>query len=78
MPGGAFSFPFVSVGATENALMAAVLAKGKTVIENAAREPEITDLAKCLMAMGAKIEGIGTDTLTVDAARTASTAPHTR
>jgi UDP-N-acetylglucosamine 1-carboxyvinyltransferase len=63
--GGTISFPFVSVGATENALMAAVLANGTTVIENAAREPEITDLAKCLIAMGAQIEGLRTDTLTV-------------
>jgi UDP-N-acetylglucosamine 1-carboxyvinyltransferase len=63
--GGTVRFPFVSVGATENALMAAVLAKGTTVIENAAREPEITDLAKCLCAMGAEIEGLRTDTLTV-------------
>ena len=64
--GGTISFPFVSVGATENALMAAVLAKGTTIIENAAREPEITDLAKCLIAMGAHIEGLRTDTLTVE------------
>jgi UDP-N-acetylglucosamine 1-carboxyvinyltransferase len=63
--GGHIQFPVVSVGATENALMAAVLAKGETVIENAAREPEITDLAKCLIAMGAKIEGLRTDTLTI-------------
>src|SRR3954463_1475610 len=63
--GGTISFPFVSVGATENALMAAVLANGTSVIENAAREPEITDLAKCLIAMGAEIEGIRSDTLTV-------------
>ncbi len=63
--GGTISFPFVSVGATENALMAAVLAKGTTIIENAAREPEITDLAKCLIAMGAEIEGLRTDTLTI-------------
>jgi UDP-N-acetylglucosamine 1-carboxyvinyltransferase len=65
LQGGTITFPFVSVGATENALMAAVLAKGETVIENAAREPEITDLAKCLIAMGADIEGLRTDTLTV-------------
>jgi UDP-N-acetylglucosamine 1-carboxyvinyltransferase len=64
--GGTISFPSVSVGATENALMAAVLAKGTTVIENAAREPEIADLAKCLVAMGARIDGIRTDTLTVE------------
>jgi UDP-N-acetylglucosamine 1-carboxyvinyltransferase len=63
--GGTITFPFVSVGATENALMAAVLAQGETVIENAAREPEITDLAKCLIAMGADIEGLRTDTLTI-------------
>jgi UDP-N-acetylglucosamine 1-carboxyvinyltransferase len=63
--GGRITFPIVSVGATENALMAAVLAKGTTVIENAAREPEITDLAKCLIAMGADIEGLRTGTLTI-------------
>jgi UDP-N-acetylglucosamine 1-carboxyvinyltransferase len=63
--GGVIRFPLVSVGATENALMAAVLAKGETVIENAAREPEITDLAQCLIAMGAEIEGLRTDTLTI-------------
>lgn len=63
--GGHINFPVVSVGATENALMAAVLAKGETVIENAAREPEITDLAKCLIAMGARIDGLRTDTLTI-------------
>ncbi|WP_106640762.1 UDP-N-acetylglucosamine 1-carboxyvinyltransferase [Allosphingosinicella vermicomposti] len=64
--GGHINFPVVSVGATENALMAAVLAKGTTVIENAAREPEITDLAMCLIAMGAKISGLRTDTLTIE------------
>src|SRR5215210_5690839 len=62
--GATINFPVVSVGATENALMAAVLAKGTTVIENAAREPEITDLAQCLIAMGASIEGLRSDTLT--------------
>jgi len=56
-------FPKVSVGATHNVLMASVLAKGETVIENAAREPEIADVARCLVAMGAKIEGVGTTTL---------------
>lgn len=55
----------VTVGGTENLLMAATLAKGKTVLENAAREPEIVDLANFLVAMGAKIEGIGSDRLTV-------------
>ena len=56
---------FASVGATENTLMAATLAKGTTVIENAAREPEIVDLAACLTAMGAQIEGAGTSTITI-------------
>ncbi len=55
----------VTVGGTENLLMAAVLADGKTVLENAAREPEVVDLARCLVAMGADIEGIGTATLTI-------------
>jgi UDP-N-acetylglucosamine 1-carboxyvinyltransferase len=63
--GGRISFPVVSVGATENALMTAVLARGETVMENAAREPEIVDLARCLVAMGAEIDGIGTDRLTI-------------
>ena len=66
LTGGRISFPMVSVGATENALMAAVLAKGESVIENAAREPEITDLAQCLNAMGARISGLRTDTLTIE------------
>src|ERR1051325_1328830 len=65
LTGGTIPFPSGSVGATEKALMAAVLAKGTTVIENAAREPEITDLASCLIAMGAEIEGLRSDTLTV-------------
>ncbi|QLE86939.1 MULTISPECIES: UDP-N-acetylglucosamine 1-carboxyvinyltransferase [Shewanella] len=55
----------ISVGATENLLMAASLADGETVIENAAREPEVIDLANCLIAMGAKIEGAGTDTIRI-------------
>jgi UDP-N-acetylglucosamine 1-carboxyvinyltransferase len=59
-------FPKVSVGATENTLMAATLAKGQTVLSNAAREPEIGDLANCLNEMGAKITGIGSATLTID------------
>ncbi|MBK8906873.1 MAG: UDP-N-acetylglucosamine 1-carboxyvinyltransferase [Rhodospirillales bacterium] len=58
-------FPAVTVGGTENILMAATLARGETVIANAAREPEIGDLARCLAAMGAEIDGIGTDTLKV-------------
>src|SRR3954468_20945953 len=63
--GAEFVFPSVSVGATENLLMAATLAEGETVLINAAREPEITDLANCLVAMGAAIDGIGTDRLTI-------------
>ena len=65
LTGGDFSFPVVSVGATENALMAAVLAKGKTQLFNAAREPEIVDLCNLLVAMGAKISGIGSGHLIV-------------
>ncbi|MBV1900048.1 MAG: UDP-N-acetylglucosamine 1-carboxyvinyltransferase [Kordiimonadaceae bacterium] len=66
LKGGNVRFPFVSVGATENILMAATLAHGTTIIENAAREPEIADLAACLNSMGAKITGAGTETLTVE------------
>ena len=66
LTGGDFSFPVVSVGATENAVMAAVLAKGRTQLFNAAREPEIVDLCNLLMAMGAKIEGIGSGHLVID------------
>ena len=58
-------FPSITVGGTENALMAAVLAEGETVLSNAAREPEVGDLAYCLNEMGANIQGIGTDTLTI-------------
>src|ERR671919_172418 len=64
--GGVFSFPVVSVGATENAVMAAVLAKGRTQLFNAAREPEIVDLCNLLVAMGAKIEGIGSSHLIIE------------
>jgi UDP-N-acetylglucosamine 1-carboxyvinyltransferase len=63
--GATIRFPFVSVGATENVLMAASLAKGTTILENAAREPEIADLAECLVAMGADIHGIGTECLVI-------------
>ncbi len=63
--GGHIKFPKVSVGATHNVLMAAVLAKGETLIENAALEPEIGDLATCLTKMGAQIEGIDTPTLRI-------------
>ncbi|KQS03050.1 UDP-N-acetylglucosamine 1-carboxyvinyltransferase [Sphingomonas sp. Leaf357] len=66
LSGGRYTFPVVSVGATENVVMAATLAKGTSVIENAAREPEIVDLCNCLVAMGARIDGIGTETLTIE------------
>ncbi|MCT4683759.1 MAG: UDP-N-acetylglucosamine 1-carboxyvinyltransferase [Roseicyclus sp.] len=65
LKGAVVEFPMVSVGATENALMAATLAKGTTVLKNAAREPEIVDLAQCLRKMGAQIEGEGTSTITI-------------
>lgn len=65
LPGGTYTFPVVSVGATENALMAAVLARGTSHLHNAAREPEIVDLCNLLVAMGAQIEGIGTSDLTI-------------
>ncbi len=64
--GARYAFPKVSVGATENLLLAASLADGQTILENAAREPEITDLAECLIAMGAKITGVGSDTLVIE------------
>ena len=63
--GGHIVFPMVSVGATEHAMLAAVLAKGETVLENCAREPEIEDLALCLNAMGAKVEGGGEATIRI-------------
>ncbi|MGH7000740.1 MAG: UDP-N-acetylglucosamine 1-carboxyvinyltransferase [Stellaceae bacterium] len=65
LKGGEIVFPSVSVGATENALMAAALADGQSVIVNAAREPEIGDLARCLNSMGAKIEGAGSERITI-------------
>jgi UDP-N-acetylglucosamine 1-carboxyvinyltransferase len=65
LKGGRVVFDMVSVGATENVLMAATLAEGTSVIENAAMEPEIVDLADCLIAMGAKIEGAGSNRITV-------------
>ena len=64
--GAHFFFDVVSVTGTENILMAATLAKGKTILENAAREPEVVDLAECLIAMGAQITGHGTDTITIE------------
>jgi len=65
LQGAEIVFPSVSVGATEHLLMAATLAEGETVLSNAAREPEITDLAECLVAMGAQISGIGSDRLRI-------------
>jgi UDP-N-acetylglucosamine 1-carboxyvinyltransferase len=70
-------FPMVSVGATENALMAAVLAKGQTELVNVAREPEIGDLVACLNAMGARITGAGKDCLTIDGVDQLHGATHT-
>ncbi|MGB0631400.1 MAG: UDP-N-acetylglucosamine 1-carboxyvinyltransferase [Alphaproteobacteria bacterium] len=76
LTGDKIVFPFVSVGATENIMMAACLAKGESVLTNAAREPEVTDLANCLVAMGAKIDGIGSDTLTIQGVESLSAAEH--
>ncbi len=75
--GNRVTFPKVSVGATHNVLMAAALAKGETVIENAAREPEVGDVADCLVKMGAKIEGIGSSTLRVQGRTQLEGAVHT-
>ncbi len=74
--GARIAFPFVSVGATENLLMAAALAEGRTELVNAAREPEICDLAHCLVAMGAQIEGIGTAHLVVEGVKRLHGAEH--
>ena len=74
--GATIIFPIVSVGATENLLMAASLADGQTVLANAAREPEIGDLATCLNAMGARIAGIGTNTLVIEGVERLHGAEH--
>ena len=74
--GAEFVFPSVSVGATENLLMAASLAKGRTVLINAAREPEIGDLGQCLIAMGAKISGLGTERIIIDGVAGLGPASH--
>ena len=76
LKGGIIEFPFVSVGATENAMMAATLARGTSLIRCAAREPEIVDLARCLRAMGAQIDGEGTDTITVEGVDRLNGATH--
>ncbi|MFK8035341.1 MAG: UDP-N-acetylglucosamine 1-carboxyvinyltransferase [Hyphomicrobiales bacterium] len=75
--GGVVDFPKVSVGATHVVMMAATLAKGTTHINNAAREPEVTDLADCLNAMGAKITGAGTETITIEGVEKLHGATHT-
>ena len=74
--GARYVFPKVSVGATHVMMMAATLARGTTVIGNAAREPEIVDLANCLIAMGAKISGAGTSTITIEGVTSLSGARH--
>jgi UDP-N-acetylglucosamine 1-carboxyvinyltransferase len=66
LKGTTFEFPFASVGATENLMTGAVLARGRTVLKNCAREPETQDLGHCLIAMGAKIEGLGTSEIIID------------
>ena len=76
LQGGHVALAMPSVGATENLLMAASLAKGETVIANAAREPEIVDLAKCLSSMGARIEGAGSATITVEGVPALHAAEH--
>ncbi|MEJ2366933.1 MAG: UDP-N-acetylglucosamine 1-carboxyvinyltransferase [Acidobacteriota bacterium] len=76
LKGGDVVFDTVSVGATENVLMAAAAAEGTTVIHNAAREPEIGDLARLLVRMGAAVDGIGTDTLSVEGGRSLHGAEH--
>jgi UDP-N-acetylglucosamine 1-carboxyvinyltransferase len=76
LKGAHIVFPLVSVGATENLMMAAALADGETVLTNAAREPEICDLAQCLRAMGADIAGEGTDTIRIRGQKTLHGARH--
>jgi UDP-N-acetylglucosamine 1-carboxyvinyltransferase len=76
LKGAAIEFPIVSVGATENVLMAATLARGETRIINAAREPEIDDLGRCLIAMGAKISGLGTSEIVVEGVNALHAASH--
>ncbi len=74
--GARYTFPKVSVGATENLMMAAALARGTTVLDNAAREPEIADLAECLIAMGVPVAGAGTETLTIEGVSALKEATH--
>ncbi|MBN8915831.1 MAG: UDP-N-acetylglucosamine 1-carboxyvinyltransferase [Rhizobiales bacterium] len=76
LTGARIVFPKVSVGATHTALMAAALARGESVIENAAREPEIVDVADCLIKMGARIEGAGTSTIRIEGVPRLKAARH--
>jgi UDP-N-acetylglucosamine 1-carboxyvinyltransferase len=76
LKGAEIVFPFVSVGATETAMMAATLARGRTRIVNAAREPEITDLGNCLVAMGAEIWGLGSSEITIEGVSSLHGAAH--
>lgn len=76
LQGAAIEFPFVSVGATEHAMLAAVLAKGVTTLSNAACEPEIVDLAECLNKMGASVENAGTPTITITGVEKLSGTTH--
>ncbi len=76
LKGSRIKLPFPSVGATENILMASVLAKGETVIEQATREPEIEDLGRCLVSMGAKIEGLGTKKIFIQGVDSLQKASH--
>ena len=75
--GNKIKLPFPSVGATENILMASVLADGETIIDQAAREPEIQDLGDCLLSMGAKIEGLGTNKIYIQGVSNLKRAKHT-
>jgi UDP-N-acetylglucosamine 1-carboxyvinyltransferase len=76
LKGARVAFPFVSVGATEHAMLAAVLAQGETILENCAQEPEIGDLAACLIAMGARIEGAGSPTIRIEGVTSLKSARH--
>jgi UDP-N-acetylglucosamine 1-carboxyvinyltransferase len=76
LKGARYTFPRVAVGATENLMMAAALAKGTTVLDNAAREPEIADLAECLVAMGVPVAGIGSETITIEGVKALKAATH--
>ena len=76
LKGAKISFPFPSVGATEHAMMTATLAKGTTILENAAQEPEIADLAEALNTMGAKVSGAGTATITIEGVETLGGVKH--